>query len=277
MEWFLLFHTVEAPKIKEIIKIIVDGDGGVGKTTMLKRLTEGKFDPGTPITIGLDFFVKEYYLFDQKVWAQFWDFVGASRFDILRPTCYGGAFSMVLVCDLTRIMTTTEERMDYFLGVANSAHINPEKIILVGSKTDLFYERSVNPEYLAVFREQYNFHNVIEVSARSNNNLELLFESAVALGMYNKGLVNKDEFEEYSSHTNSRIEEPYIEPHEKILRKCYQCEQRLYFYEFASTNPTISQQVLAKIWKSPHVEILCCKCFNSYEQKVPRICSTYEL
>ena len=277
MESFLLFHSVEAFRIKEIIKIIVDGDGGVGKTTMLKRLTEGQFDPGTPITIGLDFFVKEYYLFDQKVYAQFWDFVGASRFDILRPTCYGGASSMVLVCDLTRIMTTTEERINYFLDVANSASLNSQKIILVGSKTDLYYERSVNPEYLAVYREKYNFHQVIEVSARSNNNLELLFESAVALGMYNKGLVEKSEFEEYSSHIHNRIEEPYIEPHEKILRKCYECGQRLYFYEFASTNPNYDQEVLVNIWKSPYVEILCCKCFRAYEENQPKSCSTYDL
>ncbi|MHA1147903.1 MAG: Rab family GTPase [Promethearchaeota archaeon] len=273
----LLFHSVEATKIKEIIKIIVDGDGGVGKTTMLKRLTEGQFDPGTPITIGLDFFVKDYYLFDQKVFAQFWDFVGASRFDVLRPTCYRGASSMVLVCDLTRIMTTTEERINYFLDVANSAGLESQKIILVGSKTDLYYERSVNPEYLALYRDQYNFHQVIEVSARSNNNLELLFEAAVALGMYNKGLVKKDEFEEYTSHIHNRIEEPYIEPHDKILRQCFDCHKRLLFYEFASTNPNYNQEFLVKLWKSPHVEILCCKCYLAYEEDMKKIRSTYYL
>ncbi|MFX1558837.1 MAG: hypothetical protein ACFFC9_16425, partial [Promethearchaeota archaeon] len=69
----------------EYVKIVVDGYGGVGKTTMLKKLESGIFDPETKLTVGLDFFSKEYNdIFEREVTAQFWDLVGAKRFRFLR-------------------------------------------------------------------------------------------------------------------------------------------------------------------------------------------------
>ncbi|MGQ4873916.1 MAG: Rab family GTPase [Promethearchaeia archaeon] len=243
--------------------MIVDGHGGVGKTTMLKRLIEGLFDSSTPMTIGLDFFVKKYELFDKEVYAQFWDFVGAERFNILKDICYKGANSMILVCDITRHMTFTEETFNFYLKLAENAELTSKQIILAASKVDLHIERYIMRELLIDFCQKYNFHNFFEVSARSNDNLDLLFESAVVLGMYNKNLISEADFIDYNNDLKNRIKEPRVLPQETIIRKCFRCNRTLYYYEFYSTNISkFPENTLIKIWMSPYVQLYCCNCYK---------------
>ncbi|MHA1756788.1 MAG: Rab family GTPase [Promethearchaeota archaeon] len=249
--------------IKEIIKIIVDGLGGVGKTTMLKRLIEGTFDSSTPMTIGLDFFVKKYELFDKEVYAQFWDFVGISRFNVIKDICYKGANSMILVCDITRHMTFTEEIFNFYLQLAENAELKREQIILAASKVDLHVGRYLIREMLIDLCQKYNFHDFFEVSARSNDNIELLFESSVVLGMYFKNLISEEDFIDYNNDLKNRIKEPRILPQEKIIRKCFKCNRPLYYYEFYSANISkFPEDTLIKIWMSPYIQLYCCYCYK---------------
>ena len=232
---------------------------------MLKKFEYGTFDPKTKITIGLDFFSKEYNnFFDRKVIAQFWDIVGAKRFKFLRPTTYKGANCILLVIDLTRINTL--DKIEYFVNIAKEANIKPQQIILVGNKTDLFYLNTVNRGYLSSLVENHGFIGSIETSARNNHNLGVLFELATGIAMYNKGLISEDSLESFKGDIKKRIKEPNIKPHEKKTRKCWNCGNTLYFYEFCDSNTKISEERLLELWKSPYLQFFCCNCFNKFNK-----------
>ena len=232
----------------------------MGKTTLLKKLCTGNFDPCTRMTIGVDFSVKKFNLFNRNIKVVFWDFVGAQRFDFLRERFYLGADAMLLIGDLTRIFSF--EKIDYFKELANDSGIDSKDIILVGAKSDLSYERCVNPDYMSSICENFNLNSFLEVSARTTHNMDVLFELIVSRGMIKKGLISEEQFESYREDLKTRMKEPWVEPHEKIVKKCWKCGRSLYFYEFFSTNPKIGEEQLIKLWMSPYVELLCCSCFR---------------
>ncbi|MHA1659098.1 MAG: Rab family GTPase, partial [Promethearchaeota archaeon] len=196
---------------------------------MLKSLIEHDFDPCTRLTIGVDFFKKEYLLFNRQVTAQFWDLGGVNRFDFLRPTYYLGANSIILVGDLTRPITF--ENIIYYLKLAKKTKIDPNQIILVGNKTDLFDRRSVSPSYLGGFVEEHEIAELIETSARFRDNLEIIFELATVIGLYNKGKISNSDFESYKEGFNHRILNPVRDEcqTQHLIRKCWNCQKTLYF------------------------------------------------
>ena len=60
------------PKPK-VLKTIIAGDGGVGKTTLLHRYVEGKFIADTRMTIGVQFHLKEFMIGEEQIYLQIWD------------------------------------------------------------------------------------------------------------------------------------------------------------------------------------------------------------
>ena len=68
---------------KYILKILLAGEGGVGKTTLLHRYVEGKFSAETRMTIGVEFFLKEVEIDSHYCTLQLWDFGGQERFRFL--------------------------------------------------------------------------------------------------------------------------------------------------------------------------------------------------
>ncbi|MBD3254564.1 MAG: GTP-binding protein [Candidatus Lokiarchaeota archaeon] len=250
---------------EKIVKIVVDGYGGVGKTTMLKKLQNGVFDPETQLTIGVDFFTNEYEYFGKQISAQIWDLVGAKRFNFLRPICYKGANALILVCDLTRPITL--ERIDYFVETARKVNITPDQIILTGTKTDLFYERNIDRHYITAFSEDYGFAEVIETSARNSHNLEVLFEIATNLAMYKKGLINQEEFSGINELLKNRIKDSNKEICQRPVRKCWKCNRSLYYYEFCDTNlSNFSEERLLELWENNHIEFYCCACYKELKK-----------
>ena len=244
----------------------MDGVGGVGKTTLLHRHEYGVFDPDTKLTIGIDFFAKKYSIYGYNITSQFWDVVGATRFNFLRPICYNGANCLILVCDLTRPITF--ERIDNFIEVAKKADITPNQIILVGTKTDLFYERSVDSGYLTSILEKYEISEFIETSARNNHNIDVLFELATTIAMFNKGLINNQDFMYFKEIIKEKVKEPSPEPHEKLIRKCWRCGRSLFFYEFCdSNNQNYDEDRLLELWESEFLQFFCCSCYSELEGK----------
>ncbi|CAD8065061.1 unnamed protein product [Paramecium primaurelia] len=80
-----------------LIKILLIGDSGVGKTNVLLRFCENNFQPTYLSTIGIDFKIKSIDVEGKKIKMQIWDTAGQERFKTITQTYYKGAMGIILV------------------------------------------------------------------------------------------------------------------------------------------------------------------------------------
>ncbi|XP_057315540.1 ras-related protein Rab-13-like [Hydractinia symbiolongicarpus] len=82
-------------------KILVLGESGVGKTSIIRRFTEEEYQESYISTIGIDSRTKVVEVEDEKVRLQIWDTAGQERFRTLTSAYYRGAMGIILVYDVT--------------------------------------------------------------------------------------------------------------------------------------------------------------------------------
>lgn len=159
---------------KLLFKIVIVGDGGVGKSTMIQRLTTGQFIP-QKITIGTDLATYDIDIDNINIRLQIWDFAGERRFRLFLPNYSRGATGCLLCYDITR--RTSFDSLDEWFKIVNENAINPV-FILVGEKLDLAdIRRSVNNEHAEELKEKYNLDYFFETSSKSGENNKMIFET----------------------------------------------------------------------------------------------------
>jgi Ras-related protein Rab-8A len=84
-----------------MIKIIIIGDSGVGKTNLITRFCENHFKDSYVATIGVDFKIKTLVIDNKKYKMQIWDTAGQERFKNITQTYYKGAAGIVLTYSIT--------------------------------------------------------------------------------------------------------------------------------------------------------------------------------
>ncbi len=84
-----------------VLKIVIAGDGNVGKTSLIRRYCEGKFEQSRVATIGVDFQTRKVELPGGPVKLSIWDMAGQERFQVMREGFYRGSLAAALVYDLT--------------------------------------------------------------------------------------------------------------------------------------------------------------------------------
>ncbi|KAF9535007.1 P-loop containing nucleoside triphosphate hydrolase protein [Crepidotus variabilis] len=126
-------------------KIVIMGNSGVGKTSLLYRYTQNRFEPkNNTATSGAFFVTKKVHVNGVKVRLQLWDTAGQERFRSMAPMYYRGANAALLLYDITNASTFDDIR-----GWLEELKKNcpPELIIyIVGSKADLHHHRQVTPD-----------------------------------------------------------------------------------------------------------------------------------
>jgi len=162
-----------------IYKIIIAGDGGVGKTTMLHRYIEGRFSFNTKMTLGSDIFHKTLTLENGNACSlQIWDFAGQERFRFLLDTFVKGASGALLMFDLTS-WHTFHNLTEWEKIVRKYDPIVP--IILVGGKSDLEDGIEVDDDTALEFTEKYNCRGFYKTSSKTNYNVSEVFEALVSV------------------------------------------------------------------------------------------------
>ena len=158
------------------VKLVLLGDSGVGKTSLVLRFVHNEFHPFQESTIGAAFFSKAVKTTDSSDrWVQFkiWDTAGQERYQSLTPLYFRGADVAVLVYDITRIHSfQTLQRWVREL----RAHGPPSIIMaVVGNKVDLADHRSVQEDDARHYAESIDAL-YMETSCRDNNNVTELFQ-----------------------------------------------------------------------------------------------------
>jgi len=161
------------PKKKVLLKIIILGESGVGKTALLQKYVMGKFIEEHKATIGADFLTKEITVEDKSVTLQIWDTAGQERFQSLGNVFYRGADACVLVYDIEKEETfqKIEEWKTNFLSQASPDDPSNFPFLLCGNKCDLESTRQVTPIQGQRYAES-NKMQFYETSALNGQNID---------------------------------------------------------------------------------------------------------
>ena len=89
-------------KKKNTLKVVIIGDSGVGKTSVLQRYMSGKFSAQHRATVGADFLSKDITLGAKNYNLQVWDTAGQERFQSIGSAFYRGSDCCVVVFDITQ-------------------------------------------------------------------------------------------------------------------------------------------------------------------------------
>jgi len=158
---------------KVLLKIIILGESGVGKTAILHKYVMGKFIEEHKATIGADFLTKDIQIKDKSITLQIWDTAGQERFQSLGNAFYRGADACVLVYDATNKGTfqKIQEWKDNFLDQCGTE--NPDKFpfLLLGNKIDQEDSIMVNKSEAQQWADN-NDMIFYETSALNGTNIE---------------------------------------------------------------------------------------------------------
>jgi len=161
------------PKKKVLLKIIILGDSGVGKTAILHKFVSGQFIEQHKATIGADFSTKEITVDDKLVTLQMWDTAGQERFASLGHAFYRGADACILVYDITNDQSykSIEQWRSNFLDNASPDDAKSFPFLLIANKSDLSDKRQVPPTEGQKLAKQYQME-FSETSAFNGNNID---------------------------------------------------------------------------------------------------------
>jgi len=155
-------------------KLLLFGDGGVGKTSLVEMYVNGTFKEDSQMKIGVQFLVKRLKMDEDNVNLQIWDFGGEERFRFLLPAYCRGARGGIFIYDVTSPGSLYS--LDKWLRVIRQWS-SAFPVIMVGTKLDLRPHRKVMKEEVTTVASEYNIPEVIEVSSKSGQNVGLVFET----------------------------------------------------------------------------------------------------
>lgn len=160
-----------------IMKLLLVGDSGVGKSCLLLRFVEDKFNPSFITTIGIDFKIRTIESKGKKVKLQVWDTAGQERFRTITTAYYRGAMGIVLIYDVTDARTF-ENVENWFETVTQHANEDAQ-IFLVGNKCDDEENRQVSREQGQQLATRLGL-SFLEASAKTNENVDAIFYELAA-------------------------------------------------------------------------------------------------
>ncbi|XP_026888675.1 ras-related protein Rab-35b [Electrophorus electricus] len=160
-----------------LFKLLIIGDSGVGKSSLLLRFADNTFSGSYITTIGVDFKIRTVELNGEKVKLQIWDTAGQERFRTITSTYYRGTHGVIVVYDVTSA--------ESFVNVKRWLHEinqNCDDVcrILVGNKNDDPNSKVVETNDAQKFAEQMGIR-LFETSAKENINVEEMFNCITEL------------------------------------------------------------------------------------------------
>lgn len=162
---------------RTLLKVIILGDSGVGKTSLMNQYVNKKFSNQYKATIGADFLTKEVLVEDRLVTMQIWDTAGQERFQSLGVAFYRGADSCVLVFDVNVAKTfeNLDSWRDEFLIQASPRDPDNFPFVVIGNKVDLD-QRVVSQKRALAWCQAKGAIPYFETSAKEAINVDQAFQ-----------------------------------------------------------------------------------------------------
>ncbi|KAK4787993.1 hypothetical protein SAY86_019312 [Trapa natans] len=153
-------------------KLVLLGDMGTGKSSLVLRFVKGQFHEFQESTVGAAFFSQSLAVNDVTVKLEIWDTAGQERYHSLAPMYYRGAAAAIIVYDITSIESF--ERAKKWVQELQKRG-NPSMVkALAGNKVDLEDKRKVMAEDARAYAEENGLF-FMETSAKTAVNVNKVF------------------------------------------------------------------------------------------------------
>lgn len=164
-------------------KILMLGDSGVGKSSLILRWTMDTFSPSLTSTVGVNFKSKKVTVANELTQVQVWDTAGQENFHKITTSYYKGAQGILLVYDVTDRKTL--ENVEYWIKNIKSHASDTVQIALIGNKTDVRVSEHHNITHCATERGEAVATKFgipfFETSAKDSMNVDHAFLTLVRL------------------------------------------------------------------------------------------------
>ena len=149
-------------------KILLLGDAAVGKTSLIRRFVEGKFEKDYIMTIGMEPYSRYDTIKGTYICYSLWDIAGQDRFKAMRSMFFRGAKASIITFDLTR-KSSFENTSKW---IEEAREFSPDQLfILVGNKVDLEDVREVTSKEGQEMAKKLGAISYIETSAKTGINV----------------------------------------------------------------------------------------------------------
>ena len=170
-----------------MIKVILIGDSGVGKTNIMSKFLKNQFMENSKATVGVEFGSKLFIHENHKIKAQIWDTAGQEKYKAITGAYYKGSKGALVIYDITRKETFANiEKWVNDLKTAGDPKIT---IIIIGNKSDLADKRQIAKEEGEEKAKSFGCA-FLETSAFNGENIDKAFDIMV-----------KEIYEKFSSDT----------------------------------------------------------------------------
>ena len=159
------------------VKVVLLGESGVGKTSIISQFTNNKFNPRCPTSVSAQFISKqmEFPKYNKILKFDIWDTVGQEKYRSLAKIFYKDARIIIFVYDITTEFSF-EAIKDFWYKETNENADNDPILALVANKMDLYKDEQVKNEVGKEYADKINaiFQNT---SAQNNSGIDKLFEN----------------------------------------------------------------------------------------------------
>ena len=177
--------------LKTPLKLILIGDGRVGKTSIINKYINNKFNEGEEITVSSSYIEKIQIFNSKKYKFSIWDTAGQEKFNSITPIYYRDAKGVLLVYDITNLNSFSRvKKWREELKTFNNNAI----IVIAGNKCDFLNDKNnINKEFVEIdIAKKYANDNNIELfftSAKNGDNIIEVFENLMEK-VFNKFVKN---------------------------------------------------------------------------------------
>lgn len=160
------------PDYDYLFKILLIGNSGVGKSSLLLRFADDTFTDNFMPTIGVDFKIRTLEVDGKTIKLQIWDTAGQERFKTITSSYYKGAHGIIVVYDITD--KESFKNIDTWMNEVEKHASDNVSRIMWGNKCDLDDSRQVSTDEGKELADHYNIR-FMETSAKESANVEEAF------------------------------------------------------------------------------------------------------
>lgn len=176
----------EEDKKKWAIKLAVLGNPAVGKTSLINKYIENRFEENYSPTLGVNILAKDIILdeINAEIRLILWDIAGQEKYELTRQLFFEGCHGSLLVYDISRSSTFNDIKTKWLEDFKNFAR-SDGVYILIGNKVDLEESRAVSFEEGSKLADKIDASDFIETSAKHGKNVQDAFKN-LAVKVLNK-------------------------------------------------------------------------------------------